>query len=140
MRKWINHNQGITVGIGIVVCLLLWTYGCQTRVKSPINGQLVTRGELQLELDLAVKKFEADLETLQRQAALRYRELDRQEALKEKLYEFASLSAANNTFNPTGLITLAGTLLGIGTLVDNRIKDKVIKNRPIKAKTKQETT
>ncbi|GAH82290.1 unnamed protein product [marine sediment metagenome] len=81
-----------------------------------------------------VKKFENDLDTLQRQAALQFRELDRQDVLKEKLYEFASLSAAKNTFNPTGLITLAGTLLGIGFGIDNRIKDKVIKNRPLNKK------
>lgn len=132
MRKWISHNQGIVTAIVIVSILLLWTYGCQTRVKSPINGGLVTRPELQLEIDLAVKKFENDLDTLQKQAAFQFRELDRQDVLKEKLYEFASMSAANNTFNPTGLITLAGSLLGIGLAVDNRIKDKVIKNRPIK--------
>lgn len=134
MKKWISHNQGIVAAIVIVFILLVWTYGCHSRVQSPINGRMVTRSGLQLEIDLAVKKFENDLETLQRQAALQFRELDRQEALKEKLYEFASLSAVNNTINPTGLITLAGTLLGIGTLVDNRIKDKVIKNRPIDKK------
>lgn len=134
MKKWISHNQGVVAAIVIVSILLVWTYGCHSMVKSPINGRLVTRGELQLEMDLTVKKFENDLDTLQRQAALQYRELDRQEALKQKLYEFASLSAANNTFNPTGLITLAGTLLGIGVAVDNRIKDKVIKNRPINKK------
>jgi len=131
MIKWVSHNQGIVAAIVLVTILLLWTYGCQSRVQSPINGRMVTRAELQLELDLTAKKFETDLDTLQKQAALRYRELDRQEVLKQKLYEFASLSAANNTFNPTGLITLAGTLLGLGAVVDNRRKDTVIKNRPL---------
>jgi len=131
MLKWIRHNQGVVAGIVLVTILVLWTYGCQTRVQSPVNGRMVTRAELQLEIDLTAKKFENDLDTLQRQAALQFRTLDRQEALKEKLYEFASLSAANNTFNPTGLITLVGTLLGLGACIDNRIKDKVIKNRPL---------
>lgn len=134
MKKWVCHNQGIVAALVIVSILLVWTYGCQTMVKSPVNGRMVTRDELQLEIDLTVKKFENDLETLQRQAALQFRELDRQEVLKQKLYEFASLSAANNTFNPTGLITLAGSLIGMGLAVDNRIKDKVIKNRPLNKK------
>jgi len=131
MKKWISHNQGIVAALVIVSILLVWTYGCHSMVKSPLNGRMVNRAELQLEIDLTVKKFENALDTLQRQAALQFRNLDRQDVLKEKLYDFASLSAANNTFNPTGLITLAGSLLGIGLAVDNRIKDKVIKNRPL---------
>jgi hypothetical protein len=65
------------------------------------------------------------------QAALSFQELDRKDEIKQKLFDFAALTAANNSFNPTGLITLTGSLLGFGAIVDNRIKDAVIKNRPL---------
>jgi len=134
MVTWIKHNQGIVVGIIIAVGLMVWTYGCVSRVKSPISGNKVTRPELILEVDIAVKQFEMELDNLQAQAVLQFASLDRQDEIKNKLYNFAAITAQNNTFNPTGLITLVGTLLGSGLLIDNRIKDKVIKNRPLNNK------
>ena len=131
MRKWISHNQGIAVGIILAVGLLVWTYGCMSKVKSPISNTMVTRPELTLEVEIQVKHIEAQLDALHKQAALQFESLDRADAMKRKLFEFASLTAANNAINPLGVITLVGTLLGIGVGVDNRIKDKIIKNRPL---------
>jgi len=128
MIKWISHNQGTFVAVIIVVILLVWTYGCQSTIRSPISNKIVTRSELTLEVDIQVKRLEVELDNLQKQAALQFLALDRQEEIKRKLFEFASLTATQGTFNPTGIITLAGTLLGLGFGVDNRIKDKVIKN------------
>ena len=131
MIQWIRHNQGIVVGLIIAVSLMVWTYGCDSQVTSPITGKMVTRPQLKLEVNIAVKQFEMELDNLQEQAALQFASLDRQDELKNKLYDFAAITAQANTFNPTGLITLVGTLLGGGLLIDNRIKDKVIKNRPL---------
>jgi len=131
MIKWISHNQGTFVAVIIVVILLVWTYGCESRVCSPISEKMVTRSELMLEVDIQVKRLEVELDNLQKQAVLQFADLDRQDIIKRKLFEFASLTATQGTFNPTGIITLAGTLLGLGFGVDNRIKDKVIKNEKV---------
>lgn len=138
MKTWISHNQGAFVGIIMAVGLLVWTFGCESKVTSPVSNKQVTRSELIVEIKYKVTALETELDRLQEQAQLGFADLDKQEAIKRKLFEFAALTATTGTFNPTGIITLAGTLLGLGTVVDNRIKDKVIKNRPInKATTKK---
>jgi len=129
--KLISKNQGAFVGVILSVILIVWTFGCESQVKSPVSGNMVTRAELNLEVDIQVKQFETQLDNIQKQAALQFLALDRQDEIKRKLFEFASVTAANNTFNPTGIVTLAGTILAMGLGVDNRIKDKVIKNRPL---------
>jgi len=58
-------------------------------------------------------------------------DLNQQDELKRKLYECAAITATTDTFNPIGIITLVGSILGCGLVVDNRIKDKVIANRPL---------
>jgi len=131
--KLISKNQGAFVGVILSVILIVWTFGCESQVKSPVSGNMVTRAELNLEVDIQVKQFETQLDNIQKQAALQFLALDRQDEVKRKLYEFASVTAANNSFNPTGVITLAGSILALGFGVDNRIKDKVIKNRPLPA-------
>jgi len=131
MVKWIQHNQGMTVALIIVCSLMVWTFGCQSKITSHISGTKVTRAELELEVDVQVKRMEVELDQLQEQAQLKFLALDRQDEIKRKLFEFAALTAQSGTFNPIGFITLAGTLIGMGLGVDNRIKDKVIKNRPL---------
>jgi len=133
MKSWISHNQGIVAALVIVAILMVWTFGCESQVTSPITGKMVTRPELKLEVDIQVKQIETQLDNIQKQAALQFLALDRQDEIKSKLYNFASITAANNSFNPTGVITLVGTLLGLGAGIDNRIKDKVIKNRSLPA-------
>ena len=67
-------------------------------------------------------------------AAVKMQKLDRADAIKQKLSEFATLSVQTGTVNPLGIATLLGSIIGAGAVVDNRIKDKVIKNRPLKGK------
>ena len=134
MVKWISHNQGMFIAVIISVALMIWIYGCQSRVRSPISDTMVTRPELALEVDTQVKRIELELDNLIAQAELQFAELDRQDEIKRKLFQFAALSAQTGTVNPAGIVTLVGTILGGGLLIDNRIKDKVIKNRPINNK------
>lgn len=131
MLTWIRHNQGIVVGIIISVALVVWTFGCENKVMSPISGQKVSRAQLHIEVSAQSKALENQLDTLKEQALLQYTMLDKADMIRDKIFEFAALTTEQNTFNPTGLITLVGTLLGIGVGIDNRIKDKVIKNRPL---------
>ena len=130
MLKWISKNQGMVVGFVLVIALMLWTYGCESTVTSPITGLIVTRPQLHVEIKVQSAKLEAELDSLKEQALLQYAQLDKEDEIRNKIFDFAAITAEHNTFNPTGIITLAGTLLGLGFGVDNRIKDKVIKNRP----------
>lgn len=130
MLKIISHNQGVFVSIILCSLLAVWVYGCQSQVKSFVTGDKVNRLELTLELNIEAKRLEAELDNLQKQAELKFTELNRQDDIKAKVFDIVSVATTTNQFNLTGLITLMGSVLGLGAVVDNRIKDKVIKNRP----------
>lgn len=133
ITKWIRHNQGVFVALLVSVVLLGWAFGCESKVASLMEStKKVSAGELQLELHAETVRLEAELDQLIKRAELRQEELARQDAIKQKLFEFAAITAEAGTFNPAGLIALTGSILGFGAIIDNRIKDKVIKNRPLK--------
>ena len=133
--KWIRHNQGMFVAVLLVAGLLAWTYGCESEVGSLLEpGRMVDRDELEAEIATETKRLEAELDALLLMAAAKHQKLDRADEVKRKLFEFASLTAQTGTVNPIGVVTLAGSILGLGAVADNRIKDKVIKNRPLKGK------
>lgn len=133
MLEWIRHNQGAFVAAIICVFLLAWTFGCQSKVTSLIHeDKKVTAEELNLELDQEVARLEAELDLIVRKAELKEADLKRQDAVKQKLFEFAAISAQSGGVNIPGLLATTFSVLGFGAVVDNRIKDKVIKNRPLK--------
>lgn len=132
MRKWISHNQGICVGLVLVVVLVVWTYGCESKVTSPVSGKQVNREQLHNEVKHEITRLQLEVEKLSDTATVALSTLDKQDAMKQRLFEAASMLTTTNAINPTGLIGIAGILLGTGLAVDNRIKDKVIKNRPLK--------
>jgi hypothetical protein len=133
IKTWISHNQGMFVALMIVTGLLVWTYGCESTVSSlTTEDKKVTRDELNLEVQQETQRLEAELDLLTKKAALKFQKLDRQDEIKQKLFNFAAVSAESGTVNPLGVITLLGAFLGAGAVVDNRIKDKVIANRPLK--------
>ncbi len=140
MVTWIRHNQGLFVGVLAALALLIWTFGCQSTTTSLLSNVKITRAELTVELNSEVARLGAELDTLQEQGAMKKAQLDRQDELKRKLYEFAAITATSGTFNPMGIITLVGSILGVGVVVDNRIKDKVIANRPLATPKSSKTT
>ena len=132
IAKWIRHNQGLFVALLICGGLLAWTFGCPSKVTSLVdNTKKVTAEELNLELQAETARLEAELDLLIKRAKLKAADLARQDAIKAKLFEFAAITAEAGGFNPAGLLALTGSILGFGAIVDNRIKDKVIKNRPL---------
>jgi len=117
-----NHERYQTIAIVLIIALLLWTFGCPSHVNSLlVPGRSVTRGELQIELD-----------TLTAMAAARVQDLDRQDAIKELLYQQAMLTAQGGQFNLLGVIAAAAATLGIGATVDNVRKRKEIKDLKVK--------
>jgi len=121
------------VALLIIAGLLAWTFGCESKVSSLIEpSKMVTREELNIEISREQQRLESELSVLTKQAELKQQQLDRQDAIKQKLFEFAAVTAEAGTVNPAGVLALLGSILGFGAIIDNRIKDKVIKNRPLK--------
>lgn len=115
--KAIRHNQGLTIAIIIVLGLLVWSYGCESKVSSLNNSQLmVTRAELEVEI-----------ESFMSTAEIRISDLDRQDAIKRKLFEFAVAAAETGTINQSSVFAIISWILFGGVLIDNRRKDGVIK-------------
>ncbi len=122
LAELFRHYQGTSVALIIVIVGLYWIYGCESKVMSITNTSAkVTRSELKIEID-------AFLAT----AEIRYAELDRQDEFKEKIVEFGMVVVEGGTLNPAGVAVGLLGVLGVGAIADNRIKDKVIKNRPLK--------
>lgn len=99
-------------------------------LKEP--GVLVNREEYALEVQELSREPEIDLEWLAGRAQLGFDKLDRDDVVRKKLFEFAVKSATGGGVSASGVVTLLGSILGVGLLADNRIKDKVIRNRPLK--------
>lgn len=133
VMKWVRHNQGLTVSTAICLVLLIWSFGCETQVESLKKpGTMVNRAEFALEVQELARDPNVDPDWLMGRAELGFGKLDRDDAVRQKLFEFAALSATTGGVSTGGVITLIGSILGVGAVADNRIKDKVIKNRPLK--------
>jgi len=112
-----NHERYQSISVIICIVLLVVCYGCESKVASLVYpGELITRDELGIEID-----------TLVATAELRYAKLDKQDELKEALYQIGSLTAQTGSFNPQGLVTTLFSILGVGALTDNVRKRLVIK-------------
>ena len=82
----------------------------------------VTRPELQIEVD-----------ALLAEAKLKFEDLNRQDAFKRQLFEYAMVMAEGSSVNPVGVAVSLFGLLGIGAVADNRRKDGVINSLKRKA-------
>ncbi|GAI91545.1 unnamed protein product, partial [marine sediment metagenome] len=91
----------------------------------------VTRATFTIEFNAEIHRLQNELQSLQETGQLSYTELDRLDAIKAKLFDAVAVATSTGGINPLGLVTLLGSIAGIGLGVDNRIKDKVIKNRPL---------
>lgn len=133
IAKWIRHNQGVVCSMVILALLSLWIFGCEAKVLSLIEpGMKVTREELTLEVAIEERRIEAELDQLVKKADIKFQKLDRYDEIKQKLINFAAITVDAGTVNPAGVVGLLFSIVGVGAVIDNRIKDKVIKNRPLK--------
>ena len=104
MIKWLKKHIILIVSALVAVGFLFYGYGCEPKVDSiTIEGQQVTRAELQIELDkmLAV-------------ASMRMADLDKQEEFRNLILNNALMLARGQPFNPVGLITGVAAIYGIG--------------------------
>jgi len=135
LRKIISHNQAETLAVVVCAVLVIWTYGCQSKVSSIIEPSLkVNREELKVEVDQEIRRLEGELDHIAAKAQAKVHDLDRQDAFKQKLFDFAAITVEGRTVNTSGFVSLLFSVFGIGAVIDNRMKDLVIKNRPLDKK------
>ncbi len=110
-------NWPKTTALIVLTALLFFAHSCQPTVKSLIHpGGMVTRPELQIELD-----------TITATAEFRLAELKRQQAFRDVIFKNALLMLETGSMNPAGIITLLAGLYGIArgtTDIKNRVKKK----------------
>jgi len=127
IKTIIRHNQGMAISICIALVLVIWFFGCQSKTQSLLHPQeQVTEGMLQVEYKSEIRRLENDLATLKATAELRLQDLHRQDKIKQGLFESAKLIADSNNPNPLGILSMLGTVFGIGAVIDNRRKDMLI--------------
>ena len=121
--KWFKRNAALV--IGLVICILLGVYavGCESTGASVMNpGEKVTARQLEVEAESLLALHEQNLAMLE----LSIEDIHRQDAIKQKLFEFGSTVATTGEFNPVGLIGLAGWVLGASSFANGRKKDTII--------------
>lgn len=122
LKEFFNHNRYQTVSTFLVAMVLIWTYACQPQVASMQSpGIKVNRAELQMELEHFIALAE-----------IRFADLQKQNELRQTLFEHTTLWATTGTINPIGVLMSVGTLLGLGAVTDNvRTKIKNKKSPPV---------
>jgi len=118
LETMFNHERYQSIAVILIAALLVWTYGCPSHVDSlTVPGKSVTRPELQIELD-----------TIVAMAAARSADLDKQDSIKQLIFQQAMLTAQGGQINLMGVIAAAAATLGIGATVDNVRKRKELKD------------
>jgi len=112
----IRHNPYMIIAMIFLLLFLLWLFGCEPTVISPFDPtKNVTRAELQIDFDAYFQRVQ-----------LANEQLTKKEQLRDLLINQAFVIAENGMVNPVALLTSAFSILGIGSVLDNRRKDKVI--------------
>lgn len=106
---FIRHNPGIVTGFTLCALCLFWIYSCHSTVISLVHANLkVTRVELVSEVDTFLASAEA-----------RFEDLDRQDLIKETIFNSVLELAQGGSVNPIGVVLALAGILGIGAGVDN---------------------
>lgn len=115
-----TNNLFISVGIVISLCLLIWFYGCESKVRSLEDPRvLVTRCELEIELESHLSQVETQLDLYIQKADIKFRRLDSLDQIKKTLLNFLALYAETGVINPAGIVSAIIGILGTGAIVDN---------------------
>ncbi len=103
MIIWIKKNiRGIVTGL-VLVSISFWLQSCEPQVQSLITPKrMVTRAELELELDNLIAL-----------AQLRMLNLDKQEQLRSLIINNSLILASGQPFNPIGILTGLAGIYGV---------------------------
>lgn len=141
---FIRHNPGMVVGSIICICVLVWTYGCESQVTSIVNPTvLVTRAELTVEVDAFLAQQQLKVDTFIAQANLKVSNLDRQDQIKNTIFTTAIDFMQGGKINPAAVALVIGNILGLGAIADNlkkRTHINTLKGANANAKEKDDTS
>lgn len=126
VKAKVRHYKGTMVAAILCIIVVIYVGACESKVQSLVKaGVKVNRVELKLELDNLIKTAE-----------YRMHDLDKQDAIKQKIAEVGMALAAGGTVNPIGVAVSLTGLMGIGLIADNSKKDSLIKALQNKNNTK----
>lgn len=112
-----NHERYQSIAFALVFLLLLIFIGCEPTVTSIMNpGTKLTRSE-----------FEDEVNNYLQMAETKAMQLDKQDAVKNTLYQIGMVTLQTGRINPIGLITAIAGILGTGAAIDNVRKRRTIK-------------
>lgn len=109
LKLWFGEYWAWWITLNLCSFVLLFAYGCEPKTKSLINeNEKITRAELQSELGLLLARAKRGTE-----------DLDRQDKIRNLIFENAIFIAQGGQVNPIGVVTSILALLGIGVTVDD---------------------
>lgn len=118
ITTFLNHERYESIAVVICAGLLIWFFGCPSKVPS------IKHPETQVTREV----FKMEIDDILNMAEYRYTQLDQQDRIKDALLTNALLVASGGTLNPIAVITTIAGLLGIGATIDNVRKRKQIKS------------
>lgn len=102
--KFMNDNHWYIIAGVIILGMMFWAYGCESRVMSLLDpNKQVNRSELKVELEYVVGI-----------AGTRVEDLDRQDEMKTALFNALTLISTGGQINSMGVLNLAATVMAIG--------------------------
>lgn len=122
MFTWLRKNHCRLIMYSAIVGFMIFIYSCEPKVTSLEDSKrLVTRGELQLELNHIIDRAEYKILSL-----------DRQETLQRIVFQNALVLVQGQPLNPVGLITGIAALYGVtqaGGKVTKTVKNGIKKRK-----------
>ena len=144
--KMIEHNRYLAIGIVLMAAVAVGMVGCQPKTMGLLGGtEKVTLPELErgmldaraglakrhAEIQATIESYEADVSALADHGEAAVADLERQIAQRAQIVEIVGglgQKAAQGELTPSGIIGGFAALAGVGALVDNRRKDKIIRD------------
>ena len=148
VTRWMDHNRWTLAAMLLAATAIVLLVGCQPRTASlsgqgPVDARqfeleiLAGQGDLtarRSDLTGAMERFNADVETFNARVQLGRDDLARQEQVRAELLALlgaAATDAIAGQLDPRGFIVpalgLLGGAFGIGKTLDNRRKDRIIR-------------
>lgn len=126
-----RHNSGLIIGFFLLPIVLFYAFSCQSVVVSGISpGKKISRAELVAEVDFFLAQAEA-----------KFSDLDRQDLVKNTIFNSVLDLAQGGVPNPAGIALVIGNILGLGAVIDNvrkRTHIQTLKGGHVNGKAKKE--
>lgn len=106
---FVRHNPGVCLGFLFIPFVLVYAYSCQSVVVSGVHPlRKINRQELVDEVEMFLAS-----------AASKFDDLDRQDMVKDTIFNSVFDLAQGKAVSPLGIASVIGGLLGLGAVGDN---------------------